>query len=97
MLTRRDRGWSMVRESLRRERRISDLLNASNAARRARRVAVGSKDREWALTERAIRALEHDVRRLDPSRLDFWTAYADLTSRLGDAYEEAGIAFDPGR
>lgn len=95
MLAHRDRGWSSVKESLRRERRINDVLNASNAARLSKRVSVaGVRDRAWREAEQEIRAIEHEIRRLDPIQSDFWDRYAVLERRLVARFAEAGITFE---
>ena len=72
MLTHRDRGWSTVRESMRRERRIGDLLNASYAARLSKRVASDRKDPKWQRAEHDLRQIEQRIRRLDPIDGEFW-------------------------
>ena len=95
MLTHRDRGWSIVRESLRRERRINDVLNASNAARLSKRVAVaGLKDRPWREAETDLRRIEHEIRRLDPIESDFWDRYQVLEDQLVARFADAGITFE---
>lgn len=95
MLAHRDRGWSIVRESLRRERRINDVLNASAAARISKRVSVaGIRDRAWRETESAIRLLEHSIRRLDPVQPDFWSRYGALEQLLVAHFADAGITFE---
>lgn len=94
MLTHRDRGWSIVRESLRRERRINDVLNASSAARLSKRVAVaGLRDRAWREAETDLRLIEHEIRRLDPIESDFWARYQVLEDRLVARFADAGIDF----
>lgn len=95
MLTHRDRGWSIVRESLRRERRINDILNASGAARLSRRVALaGVRNRDWRTAEQEIRLIEHDIRRLDPVQPDFWQRYNALEALLVERFAAAGITFE---
>jgi hypothetical protein len=94
VLAHHDRGWSTVRESLRRERRINDVLNASHAARLSKRVAVaGVRDRAWRDAERDLRTIEHSIRRLDPIDQGFWDRYADLERQLVSRFADAGITF----
>lgn len=95
MVTHRDRGRSMVHESLRRERRINDLLGGSGAARRSGPVGVGADDPEWRAAEREIRRIEHEIRRIDPGRPDFWPVYAELEARLIDRFADVGIDLAP--
>ena len=95
MLTHRDRGWSTVRESMRRERRIGDLLNASYAARLSKRVASDRKDPKWQRAEHDLRQIEQRIRRLDPIDGEFWAHYQVLEDRLVDRFEAAGVTFDP--
>ena len=95
MLTHRDRGWSMVRESLRRERRINDVLNASSAARLSKRVAMaGVRDRAWREAEQELRLIEHEIRRLDPVQADFWTRYEVLERQLVERFASTGITHE---
>jgi hypothetical protein len=92
MLTHREPGWSIIRESLRRERRIHDLLASSSVARLTKRVAVtGLHDEDWRTTEQELRLIEHDIRRLDPSSADFWSHYEEQELRLLQRFAAAGI------
>jgi hypothetical protein len=84
----------MIRESLRRERRINDVLNASSAARLSKRAAVaGLRDRAWREAEKDLRLIEHEIRRLDPIESDFWDRYQVLEDRLVERFADAGITF----
>jgi len=95
MLTDHEDGWSIVRESLRRERRINDVLNASGAARMSKRVAMaGVRNREWREAEQDLRLIEHEIRRLDPVQDDFWDRYGTLEHELVERFATVGITFE---
>lgn len=96
MLTHR-RGWSSVRESLRRERRIGDLLNSSYAARLSKRVTTRETPAhsEWDDVESDLRAIEQSIRRLDPIDVHFWERYQELEDRLVQRFTTAGVDFRP--
>lgn len=94
MLTDRDRGWVKVKESLRRQRHVQDLLNRSRWSRRAKRVTMtGNARDEWRRTERPIREVEQAILTLDDGALDFWVEYRKREQQLIELYRDAGIRF----
>ena len=94
MLTHRERGWSTVRESLRRERSVHDLLQRSGATRLHRRVTVTEKDRsDWRRSERLIVATERSIKALDSSALDFWIEYRRREEDLVRLFHDAKVDF----
>lgn len=94
MLTQRGSGWSAVKESLRRERNIHDLLQRSGTTRLHRRVIVTQMDRtDWRRSERLIVATERSIKALDPSAPDFWIAYRKLEEDLVRLYHDAKVDF----
>jgi hypothetical protein len=95
MLTHRSRDWSAIKESMRRERTIQDLLRRSGATRLHRRVTATDHDRaEWRRSERRIVATEKRIRDLDPSSPLFWAQYCKLNEDLLNQYQDAGVSFD---
>lgn len=96
MLTDR-RVWSHVRESMRRERRLGDLLNSSYSARLSKRVAARDHGdgRDWEKAEGDLRRIEQSIRQLDPMDQDFWNQYQELEDRLVDRFTAAGVDFRP--
>jgi len=95
MLTHRSRDWSVIKESMRRERTIQDLLRRSCATRLHRRVTVTDHDRaEWRRSEHLIVATEKRTRDLDPSSPLFWAQYCKLSEDLLNHYKDAGVSFD---
>ena len=94
MLTHRQRDWSAVKESLRRERNIHDLLQRSGTTRLHRRVIVTEMDRtDWCRSERLIVATERSIKALDPSAPDFWIVYRKLEEDLVRLYHKAKVDF----
>lgn len=95
MLTRLDRGWSTVTESLRRERNVHDLTARSGASRLHRRVTVPATEKEdWRRFERLIVEIEKRTRAIDIAALDFWVQYRRLEDELLKVYHDAGVRFE---
>ena len=60
------RDWSGVKESLRRERHVHDLLAKSGSTRLHQRVVASEDERDvWRTTERVIVETERSIRLLD--------------------------------
>ena len=94
MLKHHHRGWARVRESLRRERHVQDLLNRSRSCRLAKRASLSGRARmAWRRTERPIRGVEQAILTLDAAAPDFWTRLHVCEQRLADLYRAAGITF----
>ncbi len=94
MLTHHQRGWSAIKESMRRERTIHDLLQRSAATRLHRRVIVTEIDRtDWHRSERLIVATEQSIKALDPTAPDFWITYRKLEEHLVRLYHDAKVDF----
>jgi len=95
MLTQRDRGWSSVRESLRRQRSIHDLIQRSVSTRLHRRVSVSKEHAaEWRRLERLIVETEQTLTSLNPTALDFWTDFRLREAELIKLYHDATVDFD---
>ena len=94
MLTQRDRGWSTVRESLRRQRNIHDLIRRSGSTRLHRRVSVPKEQAaQWRRLERLIVETEQTLKSLDPHALDFWTDFRLRKAELIKLYHDAAVDF----
>ena len=95
MLTHRSRDWSAIKESMRRERTVQDLLRRSGATRLHKRVTVEQPDRAgWRRSERLLVDTEKRIRGLDPGSAVFWAQYCKLTEDLLDLYRDAQVGFD---
>jgi hypothetical protein len=95
MLTHRSRDWSAIKESMRRERNVQDLLRRSGASRLHQRVTVADHDRaEWRRTERLIIDTEKRMKALDPNSPLFWGHYCKLSEDLLNLYHDANVSFD---
>ena len=93
MLTRVSR-WTTVRETMRRERRAKDLCRTSRDERRSKRVlTLDQPDRRWPAVESELRRVEDELRRLDPTVVDFWLRYQVLEDRLAGLFASAGRRF----
>ncbi len=94
MLTQRDRGWSSVRESLRRQRSIQDLIQRSGSTRLQRRVSVPQDQaEEWRRLELLIVETERSLKSLNPNALDFWTDFRGREAELTKLYHAAAVDF----
>jgi len=95
MLTQRDRDWSTVKESMRRERIVQDLLRRSGASRLRQRVLVYDHDRaDWRRSERFIIETERAIRALDPRSPKFWSQFRKHGKELTRLYGDAHVSFD---
>ena len=93
-MTTATRDWSGIKESLRRERHVHDLLARSGSARLHQRVISAPDVRTvWQRSERILVELERTIRLLDVGAADFWTRYRDLQDRLIRLYHDAGVTF----
>jgi hypothetical protein len=88
------RDWSGVKESLRRERHVHDLLAKSGSARLHQRVMTSESDQDdWRTAERIIVDIERSIRLLDTSSAGFWTEYRDHQDRLIKRFHDAKVTF----
>jgi hypothetical protein len=94
MLTQRDRSWSSVRESLRRQRTVHDLIHRSGSARLQRRVSIPEDQaKEWRQLERLIVETERILKSLNPNALDFWTEFRHREADLIKLFHDASVEF----
>ncbi len=97
MLTHRDRGWSALKESRRRDRCVHDLLQRSGGTRLHQRVTIAEADRSaWRRSERLIVEMEKAAKALKLHDPDFWERYRRYEEALVDLYRDAGIEFAAG-
>ena len=95
MLTHRSRDWSVIKETMRRERIVQDLVRRSAATRLHQRVTIADADRAWwKRAERLIGETERRIQDLDPSSPLFWGRYCELNGGLLDLYRDANVSFD---
>lgn len=93
-MTTATRDWSGVKESLRRERHVHDLLARSGSVRLHQRVISRADDRlAWRRSERVVVDTERSIRLLDVGAADFWMHYRELQDRLIRLYHDAGVTF----
>jgi len=86
--------WSAVKETLRRERHLHDLLARSGSARLHRRVTGPTEARaSWRRCEREIVEVERSVRLLDVTGAAFWDEYRHGQDRLIKLFHDAGVYF----
>ena len=92
-MTRRD--WSTVKESLRRERHVHDLLARSGSTRLHQRVTLGETGKpEWTRTEQGIVDAERSLRVLDQAAPDFWIEFRECEDRLIKLFHDARVTFE---
>jgi len=95
MLTQRDRDWSTIKESMRRQRTVQDLLRRSGASRLRQRILVYDHDRaDWRRSERFIIETERAIKALDSRSPDFWTQFRKHSEELNRLYDDAHVNFD---
>ena len=95
MLTQRDRDWSTVKESMRRERIVQDLLRRSGASRLHQRILVYDHDRaDWRRSERFIIQTEKAIKALNSRSPEFWSQFHKHGKELTRLFDDAHVNFD---